>query len=274
MKKVFYLISVLTITTLAQGLFADAKSSSKNFAKFTKEVVYDDNKYDYDVLVSQISGVSAPRLVKGDNRITDKVIFTADSNARFTGIVFDFENFKTIHPFSVRKTRDVDGNETSSFQFFVLNLPKDLTHLQYRLIVDGLWTVDPQNPNSAYDIKTGMKLSQLDLNRTIEPATEILRGDSARTRQAGDNNGSPIVHFVFKGKSGQKVRIAGNFTNWDSWIYELEEVEPGLYELDLPLTAGTWTYSYYSGISSFIDSTNPERAYTPDGRIASVITVH
>lgn len=224
---------------------------------------YNDAKYDYDIFVSGISNVSAPILKE------DRVVFTADSSSRFTGIAFDFENFRQIHPFSLRKLRDIDGEETESFKFFVLDLPKNLTHLQYRLIVDGLWTTDPLNPNIGYDSKTGMKLSQLDLNRHIEPATEVTRADSSGQIRIG----SSMVRFVHKGKEGQRIRIAGNFTNWDSWIYELEEVEPGLYLLELPLNEGTWFYSYYTGISSFVDETNPERAYTPDGRMASVITV-
>ena len=51
------------------------------------------------------------------------------------------------------------------------------------------------------------------------------------------------------------------------------EVQRGKYQLDIPLPAGVYYYNYYSGITSFIDETNPSKGYTEDGRIASRIEV-
>ena len=64
----------------------------------------------------------------------------------------------------------------------------------------------------------------------------------AKLEKAGTDG---TVHFVYKGKAGQHIRLGGSFTNWDSWIYELTETSPGLYELELPLPAGKYYYSYY-----------------------------
>ena len=82
------------------------------------------------------------------------------------------------------------------------------------------------------------------------------------------------VRFIYKGKSGQKVRLGGSFTNWDSWIYELTEVQPGLYILDLPLPPGTYQYAYYIGMNSYVDTSNPQRVWSADGKAASQITVN
>ena len=49
---------------------------------------------------------------------------------------------------------------------------------------------------------------------------------------------------------------------------------PGLYELELPLTTGTYYYNYYLGLTPILDNTNPEKIYTADGRSASVIRVN
>ena len=82
------------------------------------------------------------------------------------------------------------------------------------------------------------------------------------------------VKFIYKGESGLKLNLAGTFTNWDPWIYQLEEIQPGLYELELPLTTGTYYYNYYLGLTPILDNTNPEKIYTADGRSASVIRVN
>ena len=82
------------------------------------------------------------------------------------------------------------------------------------------------------------------------------------------------VKFIYKGESGLKLNLAGTFTNWDPWIYQLEEIQPGLYELELPLTTGTYYYNYYLGLTPILDNTNPEKIYTADGRSASVLTVN
>jgi len=206
-----------------------------------------------DELLSKITGLNEPQV------INDCIVFTAEHNAHFVGIAFDFENFKQIHPFKLRTLRDIDGNPTDSWYFYILDIPKKAESISYRLIIDGLWTTDPLNPNSEYNRENGIRLSKIDINRNIPPATQI----------ENDNT----VHFVYEGESGQQIRVGGSFTNWDSWIYTLSEVKPGFYTLDLPLPEGTYYYNFYSGMKSIIDRTNPDRAYTTDGRVASVLVV-
>ena len=206
-----------------------------------------------DELLSRITGVNAPQI------INDCIVFTAEHKSHFVGIAFDFENFKKIHPFKLRTFRNFDDEETDSWFFYILDIPKDAESISYRLIIDGLWTVDPQNPNSEYNRENGIRLSKVDINRETVPVTQIER--------------SNLVHFVYKGQSGQKIRLGGSFTNWDSWIYTLSEVKPGVYTLDLHLPEGTYYYNFYNGMQSIVDSANPERAYTADGRVASVLKI-
>ena len=219
----------------------------------SKKPALTDEELDYAQMVAGIAAVRSPYL-QGDC-----VIFTADSSARYVGIAFDFEDFSTIHQFKKRSLRDIEYTVTDSLYFYILKLPKNVQSISYRLIIDGLWTTDPTNANKAYVPEAGAVLSQVNVSRTVPLVTEKLDDGTVR--------------FVYRGKGGQKVRLGGSFTNWDSWIYEMQEIAPGLYELDLPLPPGTYDYAYYTGISSTIDTTNPTRCYTEDGREASRITV-
>ena len=210
--------------------------------------------YDYDNLVTSVRGVQAP--VISD----DYILFTAGSSARNVGIVFDFENFSKIHAFSLRRTFDSEGEQTNSWYFYALKIPAKLKRVSYKLIIDGLWTVDPTNENTFYDAQNSLTLSYIDVPQTKPDATEI--------------SAAGVTKFVCSSEPGQKIRLAGTFTNWDSWIYEMTEVAPGRYELSLPLPSGTYYYAYFTGLKQFIDATNPNKAYSADGRIVSEITVN
>ena len=207
----------------------------------------------YADLVSSINHVSEPYL-NGDY-----IIFTQEYTSRYVGIAFDFEKYRTIHQFQIKKIRDESLEVKDSLYFYILKLPKTVQELNYRIVVDGLWTTDPMNSSRVYNQEAGLLLSHFDATRSIPDVTEL------------KENG--MVRFVYVGKSGQRVRLGGSFTNWDSWIYEFKEVKPGVYQCDLPLPPGQYEYAYYTGVNSFPDRTNPERCYSPDGKEASLLVV-
>ncbi|MDE5898532.1 MAG: isoamylase [Treponemataceae bacterium] len=235
------------------GILALSLAAAAGFAA-TTDSVEEKDLYEYNNLVSRIEKAAPPQVA--DNFI----IFTYPAGPRFVGIAFDFENYQIIHPYSVRSTRDVDGNIVNSVLFYLLERPADITSITYRLVIDGLWTADPENPLHVYDNENGITLSRVDIGAPPPETTGIRK------------NGSTT--FIFRGEPGQTVRLAGTFTNWDPWIYELQETQPGFYELSLPLPKGRHYYNYYLGMTPVVDKTNPMRAYTDDGRTASVIEIN
>lgn len=213
-----------------------------------------EDSFNYDNLVISLKEASSPAI------INDYVVFTSKTGPGFVGIAFDFEEYKTIHPFRVKKIYDEEGKIKTSLLFHIIKRPDNVEKINYRLLIDGLWTKDPLNDNTIYDWTTGLTISTVNLGKQKPEITNVK-----------DSN---YTHFVYNGDPGQKVRLAGTFTKWDSWIYELEETKPGFYELTLPLPRGTYYYSYYIGLNSYIDKTNPNKAYTNDGKQTSVITVN
>ncbi|MBQ7157891.1 MAG: isoamylase [Treponema sp.] len=220
---------------------------------FAKEAAPEQDLFEFNNLVSEMQGVRAPY------QYGKYVVFTAPNNSRYVGIAFDFEGYKQIHAYKLHKAYDFEGEVTDSWFFYVLKKPKDVESISYRIVIDGLWTTDPTNTNTLYDTNTNLWLSHVNLPRVETKNTETVPAGYTR--------------FVCFAPTGQKIRVGGTFTNWDSWIYELKEVQRGKYQLDIPLPSGTYYYNYYRGITSFIDETNPEKGYTADGRIASRIVV-
>ena len=164
--------------------------------------------YEIDTLITKIDKVRSP-YISGDY-----VVFTAECTSRHVGIAFDFEGFKTIHSFQKLNKTDMENKVIDSIYFYILEVPKGIKTVGYRLIIDGLWTLDPLNKNTVFNNESNIKVSKIDLNRPEEAITTILP------------NGN--VRFVYHGESGQNIRLGGSFTNWDSSIYTLKETKPEL----------------------------------------------
>lgn len=235
MKKNYFLLLIVFLFVVVAGIFAE------------------DDAYTVQNLITTIQRPCEPVIHNG------YVIFTAHTSPRSVGIAFDFEDFKNIYQFQKLVTRDINNEPVDSVLFYILKIPAKTYEISYKLIIDGLWTLDPLNPAKKFDTETNITLSTVKIENTYPDATEQVQ--------------SNVIRFVYEGETGQKIRLAGSFTNWDSFIYELTETKPGFYEIYLPLPSGIHYYNYYKGADAFIDKRNPNRVYTADGRTASVITL-
>lgn len=242
MKKLIILTLLLAITLCGVGAFGLFAAEPTNYQNF-----------ELDMLLHEIDKPTAPIVTE------DYVIFTCEPNYRYAGIAFEHENYQVVHPFQILTNTDEDGKTTRKHMFYCYKRQHTFTTLRYRLVLDGLWTADPLNPVREYDDNVNLYFSKVEDPGSIKIYTKATEKDSVR--------------FIYKGQTGQTIHLAGTFTNWDPWIYELTETEPGLYELELPLTAGKYYYNYYIGLTPVLDATNPEKIYTLDGRSASVIVV-
>jgi len=201
------------------------------------------------------------------------VIFTADSSLRRVGVAFAHEDFSNIYwfrqlvipqerinPIILPGEKEPRPFRDSGMQFHVYQLPANLRELEYRLIINGLWTTDPINLQSRRDPVSGLMLSVLNLPyRPIRPSPL---------------NGLPEgLEFTYRGPPGETITVAGCFNSWDPFMYELREISSGNYKLTLPLPTGTYQYVFFHQGQRFTDPHNPNRAYSRDGSAASQIVV-
>ena len=241
MKKNHFIKTICTLFLLSSGL-----------SLFSAEPIKY-RPYELDKILREIKGPTAPVITD------DYIIFTADPKNRYVGIAFDFEDYQIIHPYKLQCSTDEDGNKTPQHLFYCYERTHKISEIKYRIVIDGLWTTDPTNPEKEYDDSVNLYFSK------VSDAQGIIRNTEVTDRAT--------VHFIYKGESGQTVRIAGTFCNWDPWIYQLKETAPGFYELELPLADGKYFYNYYIGLTPVLDTTNPERTFLKDGRSVSVIQV-
>ena len=202
--------------------------------------------------------------------IDDMIIFTAPSGLRRVGIAFADEGFARVHWFRhlliPRDHREISRSEKNSSRykdsgvvFYVHQIPEGITGIDYRLVIDGLWTTDPANPDSRRD-KSGLLLSTI----SIPPREAVPH----------PLNGPPGgLSFVFKGPPGETVTVAGNFNGWDPFMYELREGPSGYYSINIPLPPGKYQYVFFHKGQRHLDPYNSQRIYAKDGKAASEIVI-
>ena len=203
--------------------------------------------------------------------IEDMVVFTASSSLRRVGIAFADEGFYRVHWFRQMKIskdplelppkpKKEDLYKDSGLLFYVHKPPEGAAEVEYRLIINGLWTTDPANPNTRRDGNSGLTWSTLALPPR-EPELHPLNGPPGS------------LSFVFKGPPGETVSVGGSFNGWDPFMYELKEGPAGNYTINIPLPPGRYQYVFFHRGQRYLDPNNTSRVYSKDGRAANEIII-
>ena len=148
----------------------------------------------------------------------------------------------------------------SGLLFYAFEYPRGMRELEYRLVVDGLWTADPRNPARRIDPSTGVIRSVVSLN------------ESTGLKSTYDAPPGSL-RFSYETASGETITVAGSFNGWDPFMYELIEESPGRYGLTLPLPSGVHRYVFFHRGERILDPNNPRKVYTAEGKTASEAVV-
>jgi hypothetical protein len=202
----------------------------------------------------------------------DGVLFTSPSSHRRVGIAFAHEGFSRVYWFQKLLVPDDPGEAVqgkkqpapsyhdSGILFYACTIPGELIELEYRLVIDGLWTYDPLNPLSRTDPASGQLRSLVAVPKINRPPAPIDVSPGTLT-------------FTYLAPPGETVTVAGNFNGWDPFMYELPEISPGRYSLVLPLPPGVYQYVFFHRGERIPDPRNANRIYTREGHVASEVMV-
>ncbi len=186
--------------------------------------------------------------------VEEHLVLSASGPYRFVGAAFSHEEWGSVHAFELNRNG-----------VFVLAIPVpygEALTVRYRLILDGLWAADPENPGIERDRVTGTALSLAQLPG--RPRTVLGVWNPA------DDKGAS---FYFEGEPGQLVTVAGSFNGWDPFIHELVETVPGRYELQLLLPPGEYYYVFVYRGERIADPLNQRVVFGKDYRPISTFTV-
>jgi hypothetical protein len=207
-----------------------------------------------------MDGPSAPVVFE------NAVIFTASSSYRRVGISFAHEGYSKVHwlrKFLIPRDNaevaaagnvNIDPYTDTGILFHVQAIPDGMKEMDYRMIIDGLWTVDPLNPQG-FTGTGGLLQSRVSLPPISRP------------------------NFIFDARSGFRVSyaappgeyitLAGSFNGWDPFMYQMKETSPGLYTFTLSLPPGIYEYVFLHRGERLVDPRNPFIVYARDGKAAS-----
>lgn len=222
----------------------------------------------------------------------DSVIFTAANGARRVGIAFAHEDFSRVHWFkrlykplatlaeAEPLPRMAEGGMLrydSGVLFYVYEWPLELSSLEYRMVIDGVWTPDPWNPDTVYRQTNGQSLSRLSLSTMVrddKDGASLVRALPPRARDHGPVfNGGRVDFYLETGVRGETISLAGSFNAWDPFMYEMTETSPGVYHIGLTLPPGVHHYLFYRNSVAVLDETNPDKVYSEEGRAVSRLVI-
>jgi hypothetical protein len=204
----------------------------------------------------------------------DAVIFTAPSTYRKVGIAFAHEDFAKIHWFKkllipIADTPEFDPESKIDPEFlkdsgilFCAYTPGETVQIdkyEYRLVIDGLWSADPLNPQKKFSSSSALELSVTD-------APPVVR-DPHRTNEEG------VLLIKYEAPPGETITAAGDFNGWDPFMYPLTETSPGNYSIKIYLPKGKWNYVLFYRGQRVLDPENRDKVYSNVGTMANIITI-
>lgn len=186
-------------------------------------------------------------------QLNDLVVFLNKPQhpVRYMGIAFAHEDFSKIHLFSKQK---------QGVYYFIYKVTGELSQLDYRLVMDGIWRSDDSNELQLQDV-FGHELSRFELDTSIM--------DDLTAPQILKNN---EVLFRYRGEAGKRVFFNSDICSWDPFVFKMEEIRPGLYERKIRMTSGThWYYFLVDGIKLLGNVSLDTRIHKIEGEVNQII---
>ncbi|THB64113.1 MAG: hypothetical protein D6B26_05245 [Spirochaetaceae bacterium] len=176
-----------------------------------------------------------------------------EQTPRYVAAAFAHEDFRTMHLYKI--------NQHGIF-VLALPVPPDHRQLSYRMRIDSIWLSDPSNPEYFRD-SAGQMVSIVQI-----PATP----DSMYRVPELDANGNLAIDY--HGEPGQEVYLSGTFNNWDPFMHRMNEVRPGVYQIQLKVDPRrSHYYVFFRNGQRILDPRNPQVAYSArDTQVSSIHT--
>lgn len=177
--------------------------------------------------------------------------YSAPMGTQVVSLALEHEKYQRFHSY-----------EKNKHGIFILTMPvpEGYNEIRYRLIVDGLWTVDP-NAGIQRDGR-GVQVSSL-----IIPVHSTVPTPGIKRLPDGS------IRFVYFGEYGSRVSLVGDFNRWDPYLTPMEEspVHPGVYTVTMNLPPDSRFYRFVVDGHEIPDPENPLSSRNGWGEIASII---
>jgi 1,4-alpha-glucan branching enzyme len=181
------------------------------------------------------------------------------------GILFTYKNrgardVQISGSFCSWKPKPMERSENGVWYYF-LSAGESGRNITYKYLVDGIWIMDPQNPERVDD-HMGSYLSV-----TEPPVKSEGRFVSWR------NIGGKAVEFRLYKPAASMVALVGDFNNWNPEDDLLSKGEDGIWRLRKKLFPGTYRYKFIIDGEWLPDLYNANSGSDDTGEICSIIEI-
>ena len=199
-----------------------------------------------------------------DNNENSTVYITSSNN-----------NYKELLPF-IR----LESNK----KVLVLLLPREASNitLQYRMVINGVWSYDVSNPNTMVD-PNGITLSTItipSLSNQYIPSFIPLGNNHVRFVLSQsvlpiDLYSTSMRHTAIDINTANTVYINANFTGWDPFLIKMQHSTTiqGAYTADITLRPGTHYYYFQIDGKSILDPKNEDIVKLKNGIYVNRIVI-
>ena len=218
------------------------------------------NDMDLHLQISLLQEPQPPEVVDGQILLT----YRTDQYNRYVAAAFEHEDYRRIHEY-----RRVPRQGTDMF-FLLIPVPRDAQELRYRIVVDGLWQVDPSNPRTAEDF-AGRPVSVFAVPpQPVVRATPPIITEDRRVEFIFDTG---IVErqrlrtidgnlVELDDLESTPIYLAGSFNNFDPFMYRLRPSGTDSSELSFTTRLPPGTHHYYFVVNGLrvLDPLNMDRS--------------
>lgn len=181
------------------------------------------------------------------------------------GILFTYKNrgardVRVSGSFSSWRPRRMERNESGVWYYF-LPAGKSGRSITYKYLVDGIWIMDPQNPERVDD-HMGSYLS------VAEPPVKD-EGRFVSWRRMGEG----AVEFRLYQPGARMVALVGDFNSWNPEDDLLSKGDDGIWRLRKKLFPGTYRYKFIIDGEWQPDLNNTNSGSDDTGEICSIIEI-
>lgn len=210
-------------------------------------------------LYETLAGLQGPVAPFSHGAYTIFVYYDAAKDSRVMAS-FANEQYSRLHPF-------VRLQSNASVMVYALPKKTEAQTIHYRLVVNGMWTRDEQNPFSTVDAN-GVRVSianakplpavnspSVDYDGTTKTARFYLY---LNTEQSSIVYDTSLTGIDTASIAHGPVYLVGDFTGWDPFLVRMQQSDSDahLYYADVTLGKGNYYYYFQAGNYDVLDPKN------------------
>jgi hypothetical protein len=199
----------------------------------------------------------------GPPRVFDDLVvlsYQTEGFVRYVAAAFAHEGYQELHVFAARAL--ADGSD-----LFYLPYPVEPGQeaLEYRIIVDGVWMVDPHAPEVLRDDR-GVSIGRVALREPppYEVASPRVNPDGTATfrfafdpRIAATLETTDQRQLTMDSFDSPRISLVGTFNGWDPFAHRLSGPDAdGFYSITIPVDPGEHYYSFLIDGRRILDPLN------------------